>query len=441
MKKLFTVFLITLLLNGTAGSQQQARILYVVNNLGESLSMIDLNTGTVVNDILILGNVPNDLRIQGSTAYVVNSTSVDINIIDLVTNTKMSVITLLPDSNPWELLVEQNRVFVTNSKLNSLSVIDLVTGTMTDEIPVGMWPQGMVLIGDRLYVTNTGFDINSFTYSQGTVSIIDTQSGSVAGTLVVPLNPTALKMGQDGRVYVLCTGDYSGEFGRIAVIDPTAGPGGTPAVVDTFDTGESPGDIAVTDGGNIFIAAVGGWNPGDDGHVFLYDITADSLVHGPSNPLITAAGAMRIIDDPESGAIYVSCFANDQVQALDPVSGAVTATYDVGDGPQAMAIFADVVSAVDEDSPLLPGTFRLEQNYPNPFNPAATISYSIPKDGHVTLTVYSVTGQTAAVPVNEFQTAGSRSVPFDASGLASGMYLYTLKTSQGSITRKMLVVK
>ena len=51
MKKLFTVFLITLLLTGTAGSQQQARILYVVNNLGESLSMIDLNTGTVVNDV------------------------------------------------------------------------------------------------------------------------------------------------------------------------------------------------------------------------------------------------------------------------------------------------------------------------------------------------------------------------------------------------------
>ena len=169
MKKLFTVFLITLLLTGTAGSQQQARILYVVNNLGESLSMIDLNTGTVVNDILILGNVPNDLQIQGSTAYVVNSTSVDINVIDLVTNTKMSVITLLPDSNPWEMLIplSGNRAFVTNSGLNSLSVIDLVTGTMTDEISVGTWPQGMALLGTRLYVVNTGFDINSFTYSPG----------------------------------------------------------------------------------------------------------------------------------------------------------------------------------------------------------------------------------------------------------------------------------
>ncbi|MFC1556626.1 T9SS type A sorting domain-containing protein [candidate division KSB1 bacterium] len=437
MKKLFTVFLITLLLTGTAGSQQQARILYVVNNLGESLSMIDLNSGTVVNDILILGNVPNDLQIQGSTAYVVNSTSVDINVIDLVTNIKMSVITLLPDSNPWELLIplSGNRVFVTNSGLNSLSVIDLVTGTLTDEIPVGMWPQGMTLMGDRLYVTNTGFDINSFTYSQGTVSIIDTQSGSITGTLDVPLNPTAIETGPDGRVYALCTGNYTSIFGRIAVIDPTAGPGGTPAVVDTFDTGGSPGDIAVTDGGNIFIAAVGGWNPGDDGHVFLYDMAADSLVHGPSNPIITAANSLRIIHDPESGVIFVSCFSDDQVQALDPSDGAVIATYDVGDGPQSMAIFTDVVSIVDEDSP------RLEQNYPNPFNPATTISYSLPRDGHVTLTVYTVTGQTAAVPVNEFQTAGSRSVTFDASGLASGMYLYTLKTSQGSITRKMLVVK
>ena len=89
----------------------------------------------------------------------------------------------------------------------------------------------------------------------------------------------------------------------------------------------------------------------------------------------------------------------------------------------------------------VPATFALAQNYPNPFNPSTEISYSIPKNGMVSLKVFNVLGQEVATLVNEEQNAGNHVVSFDASKLASGIYFYTLRQEGNSITRKMLLLK
>ncbi len=80
-------------------------------------------------------------------------------------------------------------------------------------------------------------------------------------------------------------------------------------------------------------------------------------------------------------------------------------------------------------------------NYPNPFNPTTKITYSLPKSGFVTLKVYNTLGQEVATLVNEVKAAGTYEVDFDASRLASGMYLYTLTSGKITISKKMLVVK
>jgi hypothetical protein len=94
-----------------------------------------------------------------------------------------------------------------------------------------------------------------------------------------------------------------------------------------------------------------------------------------------------------------------------------------------------------EDEPQLATTFRLEQNYPNPFNPSTRINYSLETSGEVTLSVYNLLGQEVMVLVNDTQAAGSHVVDFDASGMASGMYLYELKTNNKTAVRKMLLMK
>lgn len=91
-----------------------------------------------------------------------------------------------------------------------------------------------------------------------------------------------------------------------------------------------------------------------------------------------------------------------------------------------------------------PDKFSLTQNYPNPFNPSTKISYSIPTEGKVSLSIFDMTGKEVKSLVNSVQTAGYYSVSFDGSNLASGVYYYRVTvTGQNNFvaTRKMLLVK
>ncbi|MGE5313298.1 MAG: T9SS type A sorting domain-containing protein [Acidobacteriota bacterium] len=100
-----------------------------------------------------------------------------------------------------------------------------------------------------------------------------------------------------------------------------------------------------------------------------------------------------------------------------------------------------IATAVHEAEELVPSGFALMQNYPNPFNPATSISFDLPKASAVSLAVYNVLGQKVASLVDGRMEAGHHTVRFDASRLASGMYLYRLATEKESAVRKMLLAK
>jgi hypothetical protein len=89
----------------------------------------------------------------------------------------------------------------------------------------------------------------------------------------------------------------------------------------------------------------------------------------------------------------------------------------------------------------LPVSFKLEQNYPNPFNPVTNISFTLPQLGIVELRVFNSLGIEVAALLNSFMNAGNYSVSFDASGLPSGVYFYTLSVNNFSETKKMLMIK
>lgn len=88
-----------------------------------------------------------------------------------------------------------------------------------------------------------------------------------------------------------------------------------------------------------------------------------------------------------------------------------------------------------------PGSYSLEQNFPNPFNSETRINYSIPVDSKVYLVVFSVTGQIVAELVNEYKSAGRYSVALDASGLASGTYIYKISAGSFVQTKKMIILR
>jgi hypothetical protein len=89
----------------------------------------------------------------------------------------------------------------------------------------------------------------------------------------------------------------------------------------------------------------------------------------------------------------------------------------------------------------VPLKIELNQNYPNPFNPATNITFSLPDNKQVRLTVFDLTGRKIAELVNGYLSAGNHTVSWDASEMASGIYLYRLQTSSSSLSRKMLLIK
>jgi len=74
----------------------------------------------------------------------------------------------------------------------------------------------------------------------------------------------------------------------------------------------------------------------------------------------------------------------------------------------------------------VPLTFNLEQNYPNPFNPSTTISFTLPEDGFINLTVYNSLGEEVTQLMNEFKKSGRYQVTFNALNISSGLYIYRL---------------
>jgi hypothetical protein len=88
-----------------------------------------------------------------------------------------------------------------------------------------------------------------------------------------------------------------------------------------------------------------------------------------------------------------------------------------------------------------PSAFSLSQNVPNPFNPVTTIEYSAPGDCHVILKVFNTSGQEVSVLVDQHVRAGAHTVIWDAAGMPSGLYFYTLQSGGKQHTKKMLLLK
>jgi hypothetical protein len=139
----------------------------------------------------------------------------------------------------------------------------------------------------------------------------------------------------------------------------------------------------------------------------------------------------------------VSCTGGDT--SLEVLRYAVTAIDGMG-WQSVKSDFVQIIAVSDAGDNnnvnyLGPNNFGLSQNYPNPFNPVTQISYSIPYNGYVKLTVYNVLGEETGILVNEYREAGSYKTEFNGSSLPSGVYFYVLETSGYMSVKKMVLLK
>ena len=154
---------------------------------------------------------------------------------------------------------------------------------------------------------------------------------------------------------------------------------------------------------------------------------------------------------------YVAQSSNESVVTVNqPGSGTTLQLTPVATGDAVITVIAQDLTYNDffaysfnvnvnptdvESTDQLPTEFALFQNYPNPFNPTTNIKFDLPKESNVTLKVYNILGEEVATLVNKVMPAGHQVVTFDASRLASGMYIYRIEAGNFVQVKKMLLMK
>jgi hypothetical protein len=133
-----------------------------------------------------------------------------------------------------------------------------------------------------------------------------------------------------------------------------------------------------------------------------------------------------------AGPVTLSCVLG-QFSSADPASGYQLLAVLAGD--------IQIQVGVTDLQPL-PDRFALKGNYPNPFNPATTIAFDVPVSSFVSIVVYNLLGQEVAAILRDAEyMPGRYTVSFDASHLASGVYLYRMTARDYSAVKRMLILK
>ena len=183
------------------------------------------------------------------------------------------------------------------------------------------------------------------------------------------------------------------------------------------------------------------WYSGSDGdHGQIgYATSHDGINWNPWSTPVLEPGASGTWDNADVGAPCV-LFVDSLYHLW--YSGATSTTgYRIGYATASPTGFEEI------DSNDFPEDFVLNQNYPNPFNPTTTIGYQVRANNYspvqVDLSIYNLLGQKVATLVNQKQAAGNYQVQWDASGFASGIYIYHLKVQgqkQNAVFTKKLVL-
>ena len=197
--------------------------------------------------------------------------------------------------------------------------------------------------------------------------------------------------------------------------------------------------FAGTYGGGVFLSSDNGsnWSAVNGG---LTDLNVNCLTFSDKNLFAgTNSGVFVSTNNGVNWSAVGSGLASDPVLCLT-VSG-TNLFAGLAHGKVYRRPLGEMVTSVNRFSGDVPARFALEQSYPNPFNPSTDIVYSQPASSFVTLKVFDVLGREVKTLVNDSRPQGTYTVPFNASGLPSGLYVYRLQAGNFVSSKKMVVMK
>ncbi len=197
--------------------------------------------------------------------------------------------------------------------------------------------------------------------------------------------------------------------------------------------------LAGTSGAGVFLSTDSGanWSAQSQG---LSNLVVRSLAVAGSTVFAGTAGG--VFTSSNAGARWMQAsdgLTNVNIHCL-AVAGMDLFAGTFGSGVWQRTL-SEMVVSVPVPGSSVPAGIALDQNYPNPFNPTTMIRYALPERASVTLTVCSLLGEKVAVLVKGEKEAGVHMISFNASGMASGVYLYRLEAGDFVQSRALVILK
>lgn len=192
-----------------------------------------------------IGDVLHSATEINSRLYLVVNNSHKIEVVDKESLTKIATIQIANEASPRQLVkVNDSKAYVANLYGNSVSIIDLETNEVDGTIAVGSNPEGVAVVSNRAYVTNSGLG------NGNSVTVINTETDEVIDTIIVGDNPVSIVKESNDRLWVVCVGSYgdfnnpedNGTPGEIYIINGTTG-----EIVTNFEVGGHPGNLVLNE--------------------------------------------------------------------------------------------------------------------------------------------------------------------------------------------------
>ena len=409
-----TIILFIILLSMSLAFAQE---LYVLNSGSQTLSHIQIENLSVVNNFAQIGLYGNHLALYEKRLYVVNSGDNNVQIIGLDGVTQ-GFVNLENSSNPWHIKIHNGFAYVTGLFTGKLYRIDLEHTSNITELFIGTSPQGMLVYEDKMYVALTG--VNYPIYGQGQVSIIDLNTFSIIETIDVETNPQELIVDDSGFVHIVCSGDYDEKMTKVVILDS-----------ERLET------VKIIDFDWSFFTTI---QLGADGLVYIgnafglgfaaYDPITFEIIYGYGNTVFS--GGQNMLYDSEYIYVLEPDWWGNSLLNIYTHDHELYQKLNLGIGSVAMVLKEKPVSNSDI---ALPKDFEVLA-YPNPF--FSSVSFEIRgtnKEPHIE--IFNVRGQKIAT----FKGLVWNGKDMNDRDMPAGIYFVRVSNEENMVVKRILRIK
>ncbi len=300
---------------------------------GETTLFIkDLDTGSWLPAELGLGNAPNWIIPDEERLYVISSMSNQLHVFykseDGIELEREVDLGLEYNRNPYSAaLTHDNRLLITNIVSNNLSVLNLNSWEIDTLWNTGLAPEGVAVDENFAYVVNSNYE--NYSYNSGSVYKFDLESGEMIDSITVGYNSQFVEIDAEGRLHVLCTGNFNDIRAEIWVIDPSTGFD----LIQILEIDGYPVRIKIGYDGTAYLVS-GGWFSADiqRGQVTTYN----SLSFEFGTCYYPAIGAMNIAISSDDD-VYIGCYDSNTIFTIQ--NGAIIDSVQIQEPVNTLAIW------------------------------------------------------------------------------------------------------